>query len=148
MKGKRFAAAALVAGLLASMAPAPPAHADGAASTRNILIGGAAATLIILNHNRKVHERYAEYERQNAATAAQRDDAWAAYRSEKAAYEHEVSVANSLRQEVAIQRREIAQIHRQMSQVQTRSNGFVSQTTEWKTPTQQVAVVSYGWGTL
>jgi len=57
------------------------ARADGAASTRNILLGGAAATLLIINHNRKVHQKYADYDRRQAETQAQANNAEAAYQS-------------------------------------------------------------------
>ena len=59
----------LTAGLLAatiSAGTASPALADGAASTRNILIGGAAAAVLITNYNHKVREKRAE-ERARAA---------------------------------------------------------------------------------
>jgi hypothetical protein len=37
-----------------------PALADGAASTRNIIIGGAAAAVLITNYNHKVRQKRAE----------------------------------------------------------------------------------------
>ncbi|MDQ6766601.1 MAG: hypothetical protein M3Z41_02195 [Candidatus Eremiobacteraeota bacterium] len=111
MKTKVWLAASLVAALLVSLAPAPRALADGAASTRNILmgIGAAAGTLIIINHNKKVHQKYAEDAQKQAATAAQRDDARAAYRSEVRAYENQVAVTSELKREVAVKDRMIEQ---------------------------------------
>jgi hypothetical protein len=51
LKAKFFTASALAAAVtLSSMAPA---FADGAASTRNILIGGAAAAIGIVNWSKK-----------------------------------------------------------------------------------------------
>jgi hypothetical protein len=37
-----------------------PALADGAASTRNIIIGGAAAAVLITNYNHKVRQKREE----------------------------------------------------------------------------------------
>ena len=51
MNAKFLAASALAAAITVSAVA--PAVADGAASTRNILIGGAAAALGITNLNRK-----------------------------------------------------------------------------------------------
>ena len=114
----RGAAGLLAAALCALSVPAAPALADGAASTRNIILGGAAAALLIINHNRKVHEKYAEYDRRQAATQQAADNAWAAYQSEQAAYNHEVAINQSLEHEVAVQhslvvaqQRELAKQH-------------------------------------
>lgn len=111
MKTKVWLAASLVAALLVSLAPAPRALADGAASTRNILmgIGAAAGTLIIINHNKKVHQKYAEDAQKQAATAAQRDDARAAYQAEVKAYQNQVAVTSELKKEVAVKDRMIEQ---------------------------------------
>ena len=57
MKQKLIAtalSAAMGMGMLA------PAFADGAASTRNILVGGAAAAVLITNYNHKKHIKQAE----------------------------------------------------------------------------------------
>ncbi|TAM59967.1 hypothetical protein EPN52_06080 [bacterium] len=152
MNRTRLAAAATLAALLTTLAPQAPALADGAASTRNIILGGAAATLLIINHNRKVHERYAEDARRQAATAQQRDDAWAAYRSEKVAYDHEATVASELKREVAYQHRVIQDQRHQLSMAKTgQSADFARQSVAHVNAggkSQQVAVVSYGWGSL
>ena len=81
--------------------PSAPALADGAASTRNI-IGGAAlvgGALLIINHNRKVHQKYAEYDRRQAYTQAQANNAEAAYASERQAYNHEAALVAGSRVE-------------------------------------------------
>ncbi|MDB5093600.1 MAG: hypothetical protein JWO85_1701 [Candidatus Eremiobacteraeota bacterium] len=49
-----------------------PALADGAASTRNILIGGAAAAVLITNYNHKVRQKRAEQRAQARRQAAYR----------------------------------------------------------------------------
>lgn len=116
MNMKRFIGLAVLVAFVAMLVPMPrPAMADGAASTRNILIGGAAATLIILNHNKKVHQKYAEDAQKQAALASQRDDAWAAYRSEVQAYNHERTMVSELDKEVAYQHNIIVQQRQQIA---------------------------------
>jgi hypothetical protein len=149
MKLARFAALAALVGMLSSLAPAPVA-ADGAASTRNILIGTAAATLIILNHNAKVHEKYAEKDRQIAAEAQARNDAIAAYNAEKSAYEHEAAVAGSLKRQLAYKDSQIAHLKHELATNGIQGKNYVASTvTKVPTPNgepQKVAVVSFGWG--
>ena len=70
MKQKVLATALTAAISLGTLAPA---LADGAASTRNILVGGAAAAVLITNYNHKVHIK-----RQEQQTQARRQ---ASYRS-------------------------------------------------------------------
>src|ERR1700693_3874639 len=85
---RTIAAAAALAFGLGFLSPAP-ARADGAASTRNIILGGAAAAagaLIIINHNKQVHAKYAEYDRQQAQLQAENSNMQAAYSSERSAY--------------------------------------------------------------
>jgi len=115
MNMKRLVALAVLIAFIAMLAPVPRALADGKASTRNILIGGAAAALIILNHNKKVHQRYAEDAQRQAALASQRDDAWAAYRSEVQAYNHEANMVAELNKEVAYQHSIIQQQRQQLA---------------------------------
>ncbi|HVA38122.1 MAG TPA: hypothetical protein VNJ51_10965 [Candidatus Dormibacteraeota bacterium] len=153
MKKMRLAAAATLVALLATLTPRVPALANGAASTRNIILGGAAATLLIINHNRKVHERYAEDAAKQAALAQQRNDAWAAYRSEKLAYQREATVSGELKREVAYQHSIIEQQRKQlaMAKAQPGANFERRSVAQVKTPagtSRQVAVVSYGWGSL
>jgi hypothetical protein len=135
-----------------------PAYADGAASTRNIIFGAAAVggALLIINHNKKVHQKYAEYDRRQAQLSAENANMQAAYSSEHSAYNHEVALVNEYRKEVAYQhqvvqaqQKQIAQLRRQMG---------VSHSTSFVQPTQPTAVahsaheqpqvVSYGWGTF
>jgi|SRR5580700_3456268 hypothetical protein len=156
---KRTIAAALAASLLVGLAPSGPVKADGAASTRNILLGAAAATLLIVNHNRKVHERYAQDAQTQAALAAQRNDAQAAYASEKKANEN-LQVANSeLKREVAYQHDIITKQDQKLAAVKSStltSPNYASTSSVASTPRrpgvgsnpQTVAVVSYGWGTI
>jgi len=94
------------------------AAANGAASTRNIIFGTAAAaagTLLIINHNKKVHQKYAEYDRQQAATAASRDRAEAAYVNEQAAYAHEASLVADYKHETAYQHGQVVARDREIA---------------------------------
>lgn len=165
--------------LVAPLFGAQPAVADGAASTRNIIFGAAAAaagTLLIINHNKKVHERYAEDARRQAYLAEQRDDAQAAYASERRAYDNEVALVQSYQHEVAVQHGEVVRERAQISslQHQVALSGARSATVAAArpatvaaapqaapvaqgavAPSSQVASVdttptgaSYGWGTL
>ncbi len=111
----RAAAGLLAASLCAIALPAPPALADGAASTRNIILGGAAGALIIINHNSKVHERYAEDARRQAAAEQSANNAWAAYQSEETAYNNEVALNQSLQHEVAVQHSMIVSERQQLA---------------------------------
>ena len=106
--------------LVAPLLGAQPAAADGAASTRNIIFGAAAVagTLLIINHNKKVHERYAEDARKQAALADQRDDAQAAYQSERRAYQNEVALVQSYQHEVAVQHGEVVRERAQIATLQ------------------------------
>ena len=157
MKFSRIIGATLIAAMIATLAPQAPVSADGAASTRNIILGGAAAALIIINHNKKVHQRYAEDAAAEASLAAQRDNAQAAYASEKKAYDNEAALVSDLKREVAYQHDQVDQLRRQVAALQPggasgRQSNFVAQTTLVKpTPAggeSQVAVTSYGWGSI
>lgn len=161
---KRLIAGMLAAGLLLSAMPATVAHADGAASTRNILfgLGAAAGTLIIINHNRQVHEKYAQDAQTEAALAAQRNDAQAAYASEKKANENLAVAISELKREVAYQHSIIEDQQNKIAMLKSSTlssptysaparvaaapgvNGSVADKSTAKT----VAVVSYGWGTI
>jgi len=61
MKQKILASALTAALALGTLSPA---LADGAASTRNILIGGAAAAVFVTNYNHKKRQRQAELREQ------------------------------------------------------------------------------------
>lgn len=158
MINHRLACLTLAGALAATAIPTAPALADGAASTRNIILGGAAVagTLLIINHNRKVHQKYAEYDRRQAETQAQANNAYAAYQSERQAYAHEAALVSSYKHEVAIQHDEVLRLRHQLamrssqqhvasSPAQTR----VAQRPAASAPaTPQLANVSYGWGAL
>ncbi|MBV9270953.1 MAG: hypothetical protein JO165_07665 [Candidatus Eremiobacteraeota bacterium] len=164
MNAKRYTAAAALAASLALTVPTAPALADGAASTRNIILGGAAATLLIVNHNRKVHQVYAEKDRRQAQTAQERDNAWAAYASEKNAYDNLAAANTELQKEVAYQhkiivqqRQELAMSDRplrttQVARVPQRYRApakhvaFVRHAKSRVVKSNDVASVSYGWG--
>jgi hypothetical protein len=158
MKFSRIIALAVLAAMLATLAPQAPVSADGAASTRNIILGGAAAALIIINHNKKVHQKYAEDAATAASLAAQRDNAQAAYASEKRAYDSEAALVTDLKKEVAYQHDIVQQLRQQVAAMQPKgasgksTSSFVAQTTLVKpTPVggeKQVAVTSYGWGSI
>ncbi|MEA2664403.1 MAG: hypothetical protein QOI11_1347 [Candidatus Eremiobacteraeota bacterium] len=162
----RLACLSLSAALAATAIPAAPALADGAASTRNIILGGAAATLLIINHNRKVHQKYAEYDRRQAQTQAAASNAEAAYRSERAAYAHEAALVQGYRHEVAVQHHEVVMLRRQLALAQKRAHAehvaavrarpafhplVAGARVEQRpaVPARQVASsASYGWGAL
>lgn len=162
---KRAIAGTSLAAMLALAVPAAPALADGAASTRNILLGIGAATYLIIQHNRKVHERYAEDARRQAELQSENNDAWAAYSSEKRAYGNALSEISDLKREVAYQHNVIVQ---QRNQLAMSSRGFgnsaprsvayaaprsrfrtsASHRTASRPASNDVAMVSYGWGEL
>jgi hypothetical protein len=58
MNGKTLAASVLAATM--TFGAVAPALADGAASTRNIIIGGAAAAVLVTNYNHKVRQKREE----------------------------------------------------------------------------------------
>jgi hypothetical protein len=166
----RASLAALGIALLALPAltrSAAPASADGGASTRNILLGGAAAagTLLIVNHNQKVHERYAQDARKQAELEEQRNDLQAAYSAEKRAYEQEVALVGQYKRQVALQHRELVVRERRIASQQAAlaslkrrltvaraaiphpvAAGRIAATAE--PSLGQPTLVSYGWGTL
>ena len=155
MKLSRIIGVITLTAMLATLAPQAPVSADGAASTRNIILLGTAAGLIILNHNKKVHEKYAQDAAAQASLAEQRDNAQAAYASEKKAYDSEALLVADLKKEVAYQHSVIDQQRQQLSDLAPagmHASNFVAQTTVVKPTsvggTVQVAATSYGWGTI
>jgi hypothetical protein len=161
MTKRRLASFTLAAALAATAMPAAPALADGAASTRNIIIGGAAATLLILNHNRKVHEKYAEKDRAIARQQARASDAESAYYSERQAYAHEAALVASYQHEVAIQHQEVLRLRHQIAmsrrpaqhvaaaQPRPAFHPLVAAATYHPNrAATRVATTSYGWGSL
>lgn len=174
---RRLGTAALAALLFVPLISPQPARADGGASTRNILLlgGAAAATLLIVNHNKKVHERYAEDARRQADTEQQRNNAQAAYESERSAYSNEAALVGEYKHEVAIQHSvvtrqdgEIAQLKHSLTvakangatqhvafrapvrqtQPVRRANPVAGRSSSAQTVASSDQVVSYGWGTL
>lgn len=131
--------------LVVSLSQATPsrAWADGGASTRNIIFGGAAAagTLLILNHNKQVHERYAEDAQRQAALAGERNDAQAAYAAERSAYLQQLSVTKDLQKEVAFQHEVVVRLEREVAQANKHAAALAQ-------ARSAVPVVSYGWGRL
>ena len=139
-----FAALTLIA-LAFTALGSPPVRANGAASTRNIILGTAAAaagTLLIINHNRKVHQRYAEDAQKQAVLEQENNNAWAAYRQERRAYQQEVAANGELQKEIAYQHRVVEQQHHQLASMHV-SNSFAP-----STGGTRVALESYGWGDL
>ena len=153
---QRLVASATLLGLLAGITPMAPALANGAASTRNILLGGAAAAYLIIEHNRAVHAKYAADARQQAATAQQRNDAWAAYNQEQRAYNEQVAVNRELQKEVAYQHNIVAQQRQELAASGMHQSFATTSTTRVarvanshaRAKTNEVAMTSYGWGTL
>lgn len=165
MKIRNFVALSVLLALIMSLAPAPRALADGAASTRNILmgLGAVAGTLIIINHNKKVHEKYAADAQQAAVLSSQRNDAWAAYRSEQRAYNNQVALSGELKEEVALkdgvikkQQTALEQQRQQLASMGVKLESMPVAVTAPRTvaahqttsKTMPMQVVSYGWGTL
>ncbi len=145
---KRAIAGTTMAAMLAAAAPSA-ALADGAASTRNILLGAGLATYLIIQHNRKVHERYAEDARQQAALQSENSNMQAAYASERSAYNNALAEIVDLKREVAYQHSVIVQQRRQTAM----RNGFGSPSRTRVAaatygPGRQVSMVNYGWGQL
>jgi hypothetical protein len=152
MNIKQALASVALTGTLALAVPAAPVYADGAASTRNlILLGGAAATYLIIQHNRKVHEKYAEYDRRQAALSQENNDAWSAYHKEQQAYAQEVQVNQELKKEVAYQHHVVQQQQHEIAVLGGGRSGFVRQPVARQSngrANPQVALVSYGWGDI
>lgn len=163
MNIKKIAIAAAVAAFALTAVPMKPAMANGAASTRNIILGGAlaaGATYLIIQHNRKVHEKYAADAAQTADANSRANDAWAAYKSEKHAYTEQVAVNADLKKEVAYQHSVVVQQQQQLAAINGKGNNFVQthRVAQTSSPrkiaakksaaSQQVAMVSYGWGTI
>lgn len=155
MNIKQALASVALTGTLALAIPAAPAFADGAASTRNLILLGGAATYMIIQHNRKVHEKYAEYDRRQAALSQENNDAWTAYHQEQRAYAQQVAVNQELKKEVAYQHRVVQQQQRELAALGSRS-GFVrapqqrvaERSSGHANANSQVAMVSYGWGDI
>ena len=163
MNARNIRLAAILAVGIGASAIAP-AQADGAASTRNILIGGAAAaagTLLIINHNKQVHQRYADDARRQATAESQASNAQAAYAAERRAYDNEVALNAEYKHEVATQHGLIESLRRQVALDRShaavasrpRSNAIVqprssTANTVHAPAATHVASESWGWGQL
>jgi len=157
---KRLLAAGLCAGLLSAGA-GTPALADGAASTRNIIFGAAAAgagTWAVINHNKKVHQKIDEKDAQIHSLNQQRSSAETSYSSEHQAYLHEVAVANHYMAETSALKRQVSTLKRQLAQAHAPAPVSVTPVSPPAMPVNRAAVVSaqpmklasasYGWGQL
>jgi len=139
MKIRSMLAALVAAAILILGMPATPVRADGAASTRNlILLGGAAATYLIIQHNRKVHEEQAQAAARQATLQEQNDNAWSAYQQAEHAYQEEVAANNALEKEVAYQHSVVVAQERELSSLSVHNDGGPGGEN----------VVSYGWGNV
>ncbi|HEV2261512.1 MAG TPA: hypothetical protein VGR69_04405, partial [Candidatus Rubrimentiphilum sp.] len=114
MMWKRAIAGTTMVAMLAAATPTV-AMADGAASTRNILLGAGLATYLIIQHNRKVHEKYAEDARRQAELQSENNNIQAAYSSEQSAYSNSLAEIRDLKREVAYQHSVIMQQRHQMA---------------------------------
>ncbi|MGH7729141.1 MAG: hypothetical protein ACREM2_10180 [Vulcanimicrobiaceae bacterium] len=159
-KTRWLATAALCAlvsgGLLAPQA----ARANGAASTRNIIFGAAAAgaaTYLIVHHNAQVHQKYAQYDHEQAALEAQNSREAAAYQSERSAYLHESAETAAYRQEVdrqhalvVSQDRELASLKSKLASANRTALAAAPARAPAAAPDARVAFVhpstSLGWG--
>jgi hypothetical protein len=140
---RTLASFALAGAVAVTGVPAAPALADGAASTRNI-IGGAAVvggTLLIINHNKKVHQKEDEMASAQAQAEENANDAQAAYHSERKAYLAQVALTGEYKHEVAVQHRMIAQLRSQLALAHRTGNAVPA-------APARVATTSYGWGNL
>jgi hypothetical protein len=127
--------------------------ADGAASTRNIIFGAAAVggALLIINHNKQVHQKYADDAARQAQLQAQSNDAQAAYASQKRAYDQEVALVQQYKREVAYQHEVVQQQDRQLAALRAvHSSAFVQPGASQNAGagSNQPTVVSYGWGSF
>ncbi len=140
-----LASLALAGTIALTALPTAPALADGAASTRNI-IGGAAlvgGTLLIINHNKKVHQKEDEMASAQARAEASANNSQAAYQSERKAYLAQVALNGEYKHEVAVQHKMIVQLRGQLAAARKPRNMAAA-------PAQpvRVATTSYGWGAL
>jgi hypothetical protein len=121
--------------------PATPAHANGAASTRNIILfsaAAAAATYLIVRHNRKVHEREAAAAARQAEVEQQNNDEASAYAQAHHAYQEELTVNDELQKEATYQH----------TVVETQRQELASLGVQDDSEASDVDMLSYGWGTV
>ena len=86
----------------------------------------AAGTLLIINHNKQVHQKYADDARRQADAESQAQHAQAAYAAEKRAYANEVALNGEYKHEVATQHSMIESLRRQVALEQSRSRATAS----------------------
>ena len=147
---KRTLAYLALAGSLAAVAlPTAPALADGAASTRNIIGGAAlaAGTLIIINHNKKVHQKEDEMASAQASAEESASNSQAAYQSERKAYLAQVALNSEYKHEVAVQHKMIVALRNQVASA-NKSRGMAAAPVQGQTLPARVATTSLGWGNL
>ncbi len=132
--------ACVAASILTLGMPATPAHADGAASTRNIIIfsAAAAATYLVVQHNRKVHQREAQMSARQAALEQQDNDEASAYAQAQHAYQEELTVNNELQREIAYQHNVVEAQRKELAALSVHDDSG----------TGNVAMISYGWGNV
>ena len=151
MKMKRTLASLALAGSLALAAlPAAPVLADGAASTRNIIGGAAVAagTLIIINHNKQVHQKEDAMASAQASAEENANDAQAAYASERKAYRAQVALTNEYKHEVAVQHKMIVDLRNQVAAA-TKSRALAAAPAgQTNAQPDRIATTSMGWGNL
>ena len=141
-----LASLALAGTIALTALPAAPALADGAASTRNI-IGGAAlvgGTLLIINHNKKVHQKEDEMASAQARAEESANNSQAAYQSERKAYLAQVALNREYKHEVAVQHKMIVQLRTQIASAHKAGN----MATAPARPVRVATTTSYGWGAL
>jgi hypothetical protein len=146
MNMKRTLGSLALAGAVALTAvPAAPALADGAASTRNIIGGAAVAagTLLIINHNKKVHAKEDEMATAQAQAEESAHNSQAAYAAERKAYLSQVAINGEYKHEVAVQHQMIVQLRSQVASAQK-----ARRTAAGPAQPVRVATTSYGWGNL
>ena len=153
---KRTLASLALAGTVALAAvPAAPALADGAASTRNIIGGAAlaAGTLIIINHNKKVHQKEDEMATAQASAEESASNSQAAYQSERKAYLAQVALNGEYKHEVAVQHKMIVDLRNQVASAHKARAMAANPAPAHAAPAGQaqpvrVATTSLGWGNL
>jgi hypothetical protein len=146
MKSTRTFASLVLAATLATLGVRP---VPAAANATGWIVGGAAVaagTLVIINHNKKVHEKYAAYDAQVASEQAAANNAQAAYRAERQAYQHEAWLVSEYKHEAQVQHRMVVGLEQQL-------RGRPAHVAEASVRGGSSALApdangSYGWGTL
>ena len=106
------------------------------------MVGG---TLLIINHNKKVHQKEDEMASAQAQAEASANNSQAAYEAERKAYLAQVALNGEYKHEVAVQHKMIVQMRSQSPRPQTcglRRHPAPAQAAP------RVATTSCGWGNL